>query len=152
MDLNFITNFITILGTLTLATALGALLTRDNFYSALYMSLTMLFVAGIYALYNLQPSVVLITLVFVGAVGVITIAIAATYRAQSSRKISLAWALVIAIVSATLILHFPSAVSFNVLSNGISFLSNYLLAVLFLLATMVLVMLSTIKIIKEVGR
>lgn len=149
MDLNFL---IPLIGALAISTAVGALLTRDNFYSALYMSLTMLFVAGIYAFYNLQPSVVLITLVFVGAVGVVTIAIAATYRAQNSRNVGLAWALLIAIVSAILILQFPSAVSFNVLSDGINFLGTYLIAVLFLVVMMILVMLSTIKILKEVGR
>jgi len=149
MDLNFL---IILIGVLALSSAIGSLLTRDNFYSALYMSLTMLFVAGIYAFHNLQPSVVLITLVFVGAVGVVTVAIAATYRAQESRRISFAWALLIAIVSAIFVVRFPSSVSSEVLSDGIGFLSTYLLAIVFLLAMMVLVMLSAVKILKEVGR
>ncbi len=149
MDLNFL---IILIGALALSSAIGSLLTRDNFYSALYMSITMLFVAGLYAFHNLQPSVVLITLVFVGAVGVVTVAIAATYRSQESRRISLAWTLLIAIVSAIFVVQFPSSVSPEVLSDGIGFLSTYLLAVIFLLAMMVLVMLSAIKILKEVGK
>jgi len=149
MDLNLL---VILIGALALSSAIGSLLTRDNFYSALYMSLAMLFVAGLYAFHDLQPSVVLITLVFVGAVGVVTVAIAATYRAQESRRISFAWALLIAIVSAIFVVRFPSSVSFKVLSDGIGFLSTYLLVVIFLLSMMVLVMLSAIKILKEVGR
>jgi len=149
MDLSLL---LPLIGALAIASALGALLTRDNFYSALYMSLTMLFVAGIYAFHDLQPSVVLITLIFVGAVGVVTIAIAATYRAKSSRKIGVLWAFLIALVSAILILQFPSAASIKALGTGLDFLSRYLLAILFLVSMMLLVMLSTIKILKEVGK
>ncbi|MEM0214717.1 MAG: hypothetical protein QXU31_06235 [Archaeoglobaceae archaeon] len=149
MDLYFI---VPILGALALLSAIASLLTRDNFYSALYMSLTMLFIAGIYAFYNLQPSVVLITLVFVGAVGVVTIAVAATYRAKSSRKLSMLPALAIAIVVALIILRLPLEFRFEVLENGITFLGDYFIAVLFLVCMMILIMLSTIKILKEVGR
>ncbi|MEM3139777.1 MAG: hypothetical protein QXU17_06230 [Archaeoglobaceae archaeon] len=149
MDLYFI---VPILGALALLSAIASLLTRDNFYSALYMSLTMVFIAGIYAFYNLQPSVVLITLVFVGAVGVVTIAVAATYRAKSSRKLSMLPALAIAIVVALIILRLPLEFRFEVLENGITFLGDYFIAVLFLVCMMILIMLSTIKILKEVGR
>lgn len=149
MDLYFI---VPILGALALLSAIASLLTRDNFYSALYMSLTMLFIAGIYAFYNLQPSVVLITLVFVGAVGVVTIAVAATYRAKSSRKLSMLPALAIAIVVALIILRLPLEFRFEVLENGITFLGDYFIAVLFLVCMMILIMLSTIKILKEVGK
>ncbi|MDI9610162.1 MAG: hypothetical protein QFX36_02425 [Archaeoglobales archaeon] len=149
MDLYFI---VPILGALALLSAIASLLTRDNFYSALYMSLTMLFIAGIYAFYNLQPSVVLITLVFIGAVGVVTIAVAATYRAKSSRKLSMLPALAIAIVVAFIILRLPLEFRFEVLENGITFLGDYFIAVLFLVCMMILIMLSTIKILKEVGR
>jgi NADH-quinone oxidoreductase subunit J len=149
MDLNLL---IPLIGALALSSAIGALLTRENFYSALYMSLTMLFIAGIYAFYNLQPSVVLITLVFVGAVGVVTIAIAATYRAQNSRRISYFWAIIVALFSAILILQFPPPFGYGMLGNGIGFLSTYLMATLFLVALMILIMLSTIKILREVER
>ncbi|NHW23693.1 MAG: NADH-quinone oxidoreductase subunit J [Archaeoglobales archaeon] len=149
MDLNLL---IPLIGALALSSAIGALLTRENFYSALYMSLTMLFIAGIYAFYNLQPSVVLITLVFVGAVGVVTIAIAATYRAQNSRRISYFWAIIVALFSAILILQFPPLFGYGMLGNGIGFLNTYLMATLFLVALMILIMLSTIKILREVER
>lgn len=61
MDLQSL--LISLLGIFAIACAVGSWLTRDNFYSALYMSVAMLFVAGIYASFNLQPAVVLITLV-----------------------------------------------------------------------------------------
>ncbi|MCS7130367.1 MAG: hypothetical protein NZ872_02995, partial [Archaeoglobaceae archaeon] len=147
MDLYFL---VPLLGVMALLSAIASLLTRDNFYSALYMSLTMLFIAGIYAFYNLQPSVVLITLVFVGAVGVITIAVAATYRAKSSRKISFLWSIAIVVVAAFLILRSPVGTKLKVLEGGITFLNTYLLAILFLVSLMILIMLSTIKVLKEV--
>ncbi|MEM4524076.1 MAG: hypothetical protein QXF29_03095, partial [Archaeoglobaceae archaeon] len=93
---------ISLLGVLAIASAIGAWLTRDNLYSALYMAITMLFLAGIYATFNLQPAVVLITLVFVGAVGIVTIAVAATYRAKAVRKISLLWTIPVVIIMAIL--------------------------------------------------
>ncbi|MCS7144597.1 MAG: hypothetical protein NZ879_06200 [Archaeoglobaceae archaeon] len=149
MDLYFL---VPILGAMALLSAIASLITRDNFYSALYMSLAMLFIAGIYAFYNLQPSVVLITLVFIGAVGVVTIAVAATYRAKSSRKVNLLWSIAIAIVAVFLILQMPFKPTFEVLKDGMTFLSTYLLAVIFLVSLMLLIMLSTIKILREVEK
>jgi NADH-quinone oxidoreductase subunit J len=55
--------------------SLGVLLSKDNFYSSLYMSATLIFVASIYAIFNLQPVFVLIVFVFVGAIGIVTVAI-----------------------------------------------------------------------------
>lgn len=149
MDLYFL---VAVLGSITIFSAVGALITRDNFYSALYMSLAMVFIAGIYAFYNLQPSVVLITLVFVGAVGVVTIAISATYRAKSSRKVNLPFSIAIAIIAGILIWQIPLEISFRALRDGITFLNTYLISVLFLVSLMILIMLSTIKILKEVGK
>lgn len=149
MDLQ--TLLISTLGALAVISAVGAWLTRDNFYSALYMSVAMIFVAGIYAVFNLQPAVVLITLVFVGAVGIVTIAVAATFRAKSARKIDLLWTLPILIVLAILAYAYSEAQKISVTSNGLEFVGDYFLLIVFLISMMVLVMLSAIKILRRVG-
>ncbi|MEM2324636.1 MAG: hypothetical protein QXK70_02045 [Archaeoglobaceae archaeon] len=144
------TLLISTLGVLAIFSAIGAWLTRDNLYSALYMSIAMLFVAGIYAALNLQPAVVLITLVFVGAVGIVTIAVAATYRARAARKISLFWTLPVVAVMAILGYAYSKAEVFSVKSSGLDFISDYFLAIVFLISMMTLVMLSAIKILRRV--
>lgn len=149
MDLQ--TVLISTLGVLAIISAIGAWLTRDNLYSALYMSITMLFVAGIYAALNLQPAVVLITLVFVGAVGIVTIAIASTYRAKAGRRISLLWTLPVVAVMAILCYAYSKTEIIAVKSSGLEFISEYFLAIVFLISMMTLVMLSAIKILRRVG-
>lgn len=149
MDLQ--TLLISTLGLLAIISAIGAWLTRDNFYSALYMSVTMIFVAGIYAAFNLQPAVVLITLVFVGAVGIVTIAVAATFRAKNPRKISLLWTMPTLLVLAIVVYAYSEAQRISVSSSGIEFVGDYFLAIVFLISMMVLVMLSAIKILRRVG-
>jgi len=76
---------------LTVLASLGVLLTKDNFYAALYMALTMIFVASCYGLFGLHPAFVLIAFVFVGAIGIVTVALAATYRKPPERQISPLW-------------------------------------------------------------
>ncbi|MEM3390866.1 MAG: hypothetical protein QW672_02165 [Archaeoglobaceae archaeon] len=149
MDLQ--TLLISTLGALAVISAIGAWLTRDNFYSALYMSVVMIFVAGIYAVFNLQPAVVLITLVFVGAVGIVTIAVAATFRAKTARKINLFWTLPILVVLAIVAYAYSEARKISISSTGLEFVGDYFLLIVFLISMMVLVMLSAIKILRRVG-
>ncbi|MEM4565505.1 MAG: hypothetical protein QXD49_02765 [Archaeoglobaceae archaeon] len=149
MDLQ--TLLISTLGALAVISAIGAWLTRDNFYSALYMSVAMIFVAGIYAVFNLQPAVVLITLVFVGAVGIVTIAVAATFRAKTARKINLFWTLPILVVLAIVAYAYSEARKISISSTGLEFVGDYFLLIVFLISMMVLVMLSAIKILRRVG-
>ncbi|MFN3384339.1 MAG: hypothetical protein ACK401_05530 [Archaeoglobaceae archaeon] len=149
MDLQ--TLLISTLGALAIVSAVGAWLTRDNFYSALYMSVAMIFVAGIYAVFDLQPAVVLITLVFVGAVGIVTIAVAATFRAKTARKINLLWTIPIILVLALVAYAYSEAQKISVSSSGIEFVGDYFLLIVFLISMMVLVMLSAIKILRRVG-
>lgn len=149
MDLQ--TLLISTLGALAVISAVGAWLTRDNFYSALYMSVAMIFVAGIYAIFNLQPAVVLITLVFVGAVGIVTIAVSATFRAKSARKINILWTLPILVVLAIVAYAYSEAQKISIASNGLEFVGDYFLLIVFLISMMVLVMLSAIKILRRVG-
>lgn len=149
MDLQ--TLLISALGALAVISAFGAWLTRDNFYSALYMSLTMIFVAGIYAVFNLQPAVVLITLVFVGAVGIVTIAVAATFRAKATRKLNILWTLPVLLVLAIVAYAYSGAQKISVSSTGLEFVGDYFLLIVFLISMMVLIMLSAIKILRRVG-
>lgn len=140
-------------GLFAAASSLGVLLTRDNFYAALYMSVTMLFVAAVYAAFNIQPVVVIIALIFVGAVGIVTVAIAATYRAGVPRKISILWVIPVLAVFAILAFAYAGlATDFEILNPG-NFevvATEYFFVLLFLFSLVVLMMLSAIKLARRV--
>ncbi|MDF2955341.1 MAG: NADH:ubiquinone oxidoreductase subunit 6 [Candidatus Alkanophagales archaeon MCA70_species_2] len=72
--------------------ALGVLLTKDNFYAVVFMSATMVLIAGIYAIFQLQMVSILIIFIFVGAIGMVTVVLAATYRREPERQFSPYWA------------------------------------------------------------
>jgi NADH-quinone oxidoreductase subunit J len=136
--------------------ALGVLLSEDNFYSALFMSVTLVFVATIYAFFNLQPVFVLIAFVFVGAIGIVTVALAATYRSEPERQVSGLWAVPVAITAFFIILAItcypvfhPQPVSSSVIEFELmNFLpvTEYLLLILFLISLVILLLLSVLKI------
>ena len=136
--------------------ACGVLLSRDNLYASLYMSATLILIATIYTIYSIQSVFVLITFIFVGAIGIITIALAATYRFIPARKINVYWLIPIAIVTAIL------AYTYYLYANqmGIvlikeysfaSFPTEYLLMVVFLVSLMALLMLSAIRLVRGEG-
>lgn len=130
--------------------SVGVLLTRDNVYAALYMAMAMVTIAAIYAVFNLQPVVVLIVLIFVGAVGIVTVAVAATYRFASQRKVDLLW-----IVPALAVFGIVTYFYYRFISGNIeitqtpgsftSISTDYFFVILFLVSLMILMMLSTIK-------
>jgi NADH:ubiquinone oxidoreductase subunit 6 (subunit J) len=137
--------------------SLAVLLTRDNFYASLYMSATLIMVAAVYALFDLQPVFVLIVFIFVGAIGIVTVALAATYRFAPERQISGLWALPVIITA--FILGFSVYASQLVSPEKIQLaLENfitleYLLLILFLTALIILLMLSVLKMgVGEGGR
>ncbi len=139
----------------TILSAIGVLLTRDNLYAALYMSVTMLLIAAIYAAYNIQQVVVFIAFVFVGAVGMITIAIAATYRYIPAKKISVGWIIPVIIVFAITSYFYYGFATFNLktqeLSLGFEKLSTeYMVLLVFLFSLIVIMMLSAIKLARRV--
>ncbi|WP_290898436.1 hypothetical protein [Ferroglobus sp.] len=90
---------VVLLSALSVAMALGVAKSRDNFYSALYMSATLLVVGGTYAYLGVHSVLALIAFIFVGAVGIITIALAASYRFINPVKHSGYWALFSAFVA-----------------------------------------------------
>ena len=152
--MNAVTLLTAVAGVLAVLSSLGVLLTRDNFYAALYMSVAMIFVAAVYAIFDLQPVVVMIALIFVGAVGITTVAIAATYRAIPSRKIDLLWigpaVVVLAVLSYA---YYYFATADIVVSARNAFMnvpSDYLIVVVFLFAVMILMMLSALKLARRV--
>jgi NADH-quinone oxidoreductase subunit J len=152
--MNIETVIIAVAGIFAVASSIGVLLTRDNFYAALYMSVTMIFVAAIYAAFNLQPVVVIIALIFVGAVGIVTIAIAATYRARPSRQVSLAWTAPVVIVFGILAYAYYKFATqdLEITGQGVfpAVASDYFFVVVFLFSLVVLMMLSAIKLARRV--
>jgi NADH:ubiquinone oxidoreductase subunit 6 (subunit J) len=135
--------------------SLGVLVSKDNFYSALYMSITQVFVATIYALFNLQPVFVLLVFIFVGAIGIVTVALAATYRSEPERQISGLWAvpvfltaLIIGSAILSNIIFAPQPVSSSTISFELmNFLpvAEYLLIIVALISLVVLLLLSVLK-------
>ncbi len=136
--------------------SLGVLLSKDNFYSSLYMSATLIFVASIYAIFNLQPVFVLIVFVFVGAIGIVTVAVAATYRSDPESQFSKPWAVLVVITAAVVgfAIYSYKMLNPNLSSSLIKFelinfmaQSEYLILVLSLVALVVLLLLSVLKMV-----
>lgn len=153
--MNFATLMIEVIGAFAVLSAIGVLLTRDNLYAALYMSVTMLLISAIYAVYNVQQVVVLIAFVFVGAVGMITIAIAATYRYVPTRKVNIVWIAPVIIVFAVASYFYYKFATSNIETQGLNlaferFSTDYALLIVFLFSLIILMMLSAIKLARRV--
>ncbi len=151
--MNIETVIIAVAGVFAVASSVGVLLTRDNFYAALYMSVTMLFVAAMYAAFDLQPVVVIIALIFVGAVGIVTVAVAATYRGKIAREVSLLWVAPVFVVFAILAYAYYSLAANNIEISGQETFStiptDYFSVVILLFSLTVLMMLSAIKLARR---
>ncbi len=124
--------------------AFGVLLTKDNFYAAIYMALMMTFIASCYAVFGIDAAFVLIAFVFVGAIGIVTVALAATYRRPPERQLSYIWVPPAALTAVVLgysalmwgaHLHFSSQVSFDI-QNFL--MIDRILLILFLISLVVL--------------
>lgn len=148
----------------TALSTLGVLLTKDNFYAAMYMTLTLVMVATIYAFFSIEPVFVLIVFVFIGAIGIVTVAIAATYRHGPERQFSVFWAIPIIVTAAVLfysiytyVLDVPVYTAFMTLTTHYSLkysienfiTTEYLLLLLFMTSLAVLLMLSVVNIYRS---
>ncbi|MBO8181229.1 MAG: NADH-quinone oxidoreductase subunit J [Archaeoglobus sp.] len=137
-----------VLSALAVIFAIGSLLSKDNFYSALYMSLTLVAVSGIYALVNLQEIFILITFIFVGAIGIVTVSLAAVYRFKPSLQLSKLWiipsAITVVVLSYVYFTKVPVVVSAGKLSFHLDF--GYVLLFSALTSLVVLLMLSVLSI------
>lgn len=144
------------LGIATVLFACGVLLTKDNLYAALYMSATLILVATMYTVYGIYSVFVLITFIFVGAIGIITIALAATYRFIPARKVNIYWIIPIAIVTAIMaytyyLYAYQMSATIVRGCDLTTFPAIYLLMVVFLVSLMALLMLSAIKLVRGEG-
>ncbi len=149
-----------VLAAFTILFSLGVILVKDNFFSAMYMSATLIMVATICAAFGIQPAFILIVFIFVGAVGVVTVALAATYRKESEREFPKLWwifALITAVIlgASTYIalkreaLLYPDFSLRTIQFELTSFLANpeYILLVVALTSLGVLLLLSVLKMI-----
>lgn len=148
------------LASVAVLSSLAVLLNKDNFYSALFMSVTLITVATVYALFGIQPVFVLIAFVFAGAIGIVTVALAATYRTAPESQVSKLWGIPVIITASFLgffsyicvkrqaILHPPLATG-TIQFELQNFLANpeYILLVLSLSSLGILLMLSALKIV-----
>lgn len=143
------------LGCIAVLFSLGVLVSKDNFYSSLYMSGTLIFVAAIYALFNLQPVFVLIVFIFVGAIGIVTVALAATYRFEPMRQVSGFWIAPVALAAFIIGFSIYSYPFFNppaVPATEIRFefedflpMTDYLVLIVLLITLVVLLLLSVLR-------
>ncbi len=139
------------LSSFSIASAIAVLVSKDNFYSAIYMTLTMILIASIYAYVGIHSIFVLISFIFVGAVGIVTVALAATYRFIRSLRIRDFWIFLTAITAIFL------SVTLAALSKATNifyerfpdFAKNYSLLVTFLVVLMVLLALSAINMMRR---
>ncbi|MFQ6062639.1 MAG: hypothetical protein ACE5J9_05635, partial [Methanosarcinales archaeon] len=109
-----------------------------------------------YAVFELQPVFILITFIFVGAIGAITIALTATYRFVPTRQVDKLWIIPTAITIAVISIYVYLSTSINTsiqiynvdiaLTDFPSTANNQLL-VMFLVSMMVVLLLSVIKIV-----
>ena len=141
------------LGSMTVLSSLGVLLSKDNFYSALYMALTMIFIATTFAVFNIQSAFVLISFIFIGAVGIVTVALAAVFRyVPRSIPVDKLWIIPTILTIAVLAYTLYKYATFNLSPASVdisAFQSQYALVVVFLVCLMVLLMISIVKIVRR---
>ncbi len=140
-----------ILSLIAVLSAIGALFSKDNFYSAIYLAITMLSVGAIYAEHGIFSVLALIAFIFIGAIVIITIALAATYRFLEARKINVTWIIVVEILA--VIVAAIAAINANAISTfADSFqkiLPDYMNLIAFLVVLTTLLMLSAISMLRR---
>lgn len=142
---------VALLSILAVVFGIGAWISRDNFYSTIYMSAVMLSVGGIFAFHGIHSVFVLIAFIFIGAIGIVTVALAATYRFINPREISERWLIVAEIVAVILAV----TVGLNTFMAGEfsdafdRVLTDYLTLVTFLVVLTALLMMSAISMLRR---
>lgn len=148
-----------VIGSIAILSALGVLVTKDNFYASLFMSTALIMVAATYALFNLSPVFILIVFIFVGAIGIVTVALAATYRTMPERQYSKVWSIPV-IITAFFLSFSVYYATHQTLIEGRTFAGltslqldlqkfitpEYILLILFLSSLIILLMLAVLKI------
>ncbi len=140
-----------ILSLIAVLSAIGALFSRDNFYSAIYLAITMLAVGAIYAEHGIYSVFALISFIFIGAIVIITIALAATYRFLEPRKINVSWIIAVeiiaVIVAAVAAVNAKTIASFSDSFNRV--IPDYLSLITFLVVLTTLIMLSAVSMLRR---
>ncbi|WP_457549648.1 hypothetical protein [Archaeoglobus sp.] len=108
VSVGYIDAEIVILSSLIVIFAVASLFSKDNFYSALYMCLTVIMIAGLYACYGIHSAFALLVLIFIGAVGAITLILSYTYREVKSIEYRLGWIFVSIVVGLFTALSLPA--------------------------------------------
>lgn len=143
--------------------SLGVSITKDNFYAALFMSMTLIAIATIYAFFAVLPVFILIVFIFIGAIGMITVALAATYRYPPERQISKFWGFPIFIAALFLgfsiytythhqlslspLAHQLNPIRFELMSFLMA--PEYLILVISLISLIILIMLAVLHMYRE---
>ena len=142
---------VTLLSLLAILFAVAAWASKDNFYSAIYMSAVMLTVGAVYAFHNIYSVFVLIAFIFIGAIGIITVALAATYRFLNPRKLNELWVIVVEIIAVVLAvtagINTFMAGDFSDAFDRV--LPDYLTMIAFLIVLTTLLMLSAISMLRR---
>ncbi len=142
---------VTLLSLLAVLFAVASWASKDNFYSAIYMSAVMLTVGGIYAFHGIYSVFVLIAFIFIGAIGIMTVALAATYRFINPRKISENWLVIVEVLAVV----FAVTAGINTfMVDGFTdafdrLLPDYLTMIAFLIVLTTLLMLSAISMLRR---
>ena len=142
-----------LLSLMIILSSTGVLISKDNFYSALYLALTMIFIATMFALFNIQPAFILIVFIAIGAVGVVTVALAAVFREVPKHiPIDKFWILPTSVTGIILCytIYKYANYSAHVYNIDISeFQIQYFVMIVFLVCLIVLLMISVIKLIRR---
>jgi NADH-quinone oxidoreductase subunit J len=111
------------------------------------MAFTLIMVASAYALANIQEVFILITFIFVGAIGIVTVSLSAVYKFKPKSQLSSRWAIPSAItvlVVSSIFLGNDKTLSFE--TTGIVVSNEYLVLLSSFIALMVLLMISVLSI------
>lgn len=151
------TSLLVVIGFAAILSACGVLFSRDNLYASVCMSITLILIAAAYAVFDIQPVFILITFIFVGAVGAVTVAIAATYRQQPKLSVDKVWIAPALITAASVgyaiyaYVNYGMEFSSNSEEMLMTFTSDYILLATFLISLSVLLMVAVVKFVRREG-
>lgn len=141
--------------------ALATLFTKDNLYAAIYLAITTTLIASLYAIANAHFIFLLLMLIYVGAVIIITIVLAATYRYVEPRsvKVSYSWLIPSIIITALTLALFTVGVTGNVWLSPVKeftkvltdFLNTNIFTVSMLVLLIVVLGIAMVKLYRETG-
>lgn len=147
------------IGIIAMLSACGSLITRDNLYSALYMSITLILAAAAYAVFGISPVLILIVLIFVGAIGAVTVVLASTHR-YITPEISVAgpvWGIpaivTMFIIGFVIFIRVPYDIRISYDWTAIldSFASEYVILTTFVVTLIVIMVMALVKFVRREG-